>query len=64
MKPTKHVAHIIVFRLDSKPHDSYEIYKFWVSFELYSTRSLTNQIKQQISLLEHNLKKLWCKKIK
>jgi hypothetical protein len=46
MKPTKYVAHRIVTRLDSKPHDSYEIYKLWISWKLYSTRSLTNQVKQ------------------
>ncbi len=32
MKPTKHVAHIIVNKFDSKPHDSYEIYKLSIIF--------------------------------
>jgi hypothetical protein len=63
MKPTKHATQKIATRFNSKPHDTYEIYKLWINFELYSTKFLTNQVKQ-LSMLEHKPKKLWCKNLK
>ncbi len=61
MKPTQHATHIIATRAYMQATHMITM-KFPSSklvLNYYSTRSLTNQVKQQLNMLEHNPKKLW-----